>query len=428
MLRRGESSTGAKPASVDDQGFQEVRGRYRKPRDDRSWLKPEGPFPPLPTEAGNVGPSAAADAKGDQADPSCGQARPDVVLIQDDESEPTVEEEANAPTLDQLRATLDAKQRVVRALEASEDVSEDCEVLIAARLARDKAKAAFEAARPTRPAFQRIRPAEQRLARATKAKEAVRGKMHQLEMDYKFKLSELEMELDDAESRLADAQAEYDNVLSQLPPSTAVAAAAEAAAQGDRLKSERCEGVLRALRAAGPQLQGVAQSLVAISPLHAEEIRKVVQVLDVEYQQTTAVVQRSTAFFSMDDEGSEHHHSEEDFEREIDSHGPGCGGAAPSAASGAMHGNAAAAGRGPRTSPPSRPRTDDTIQPPSSKRHCDGDAPMEDSQGDDGGQITAEQCYAMAQAAGVMVDIDLHQLSPLQVTSWALSNGVLQPC
>ncbi len=410
MLSRGSKPDAPKPVVADEQGFtQPVRGRFRQPRDDKSWLKPREDFPPLQPSVGAKAQDAPADSSEQSMGTGKGQGGSDVITIDDDSSVHSA-----VPTLDQLREAYDASQRMLRTVEAMGDATDDNPVLFAARAARDQARAAFEAARPARPAHLRMRPVEQRLERARRACDATRGKMHQLQIDYKFRLSELEMELDGAEDRLSKAQAEYDSVLSQLPRS-----------RDDRARAERCHGVLRALGAAGPQLQGIAESLLAVSPVHAEGIRRVVADLDHEYKETTAAVQNDTAYFRID-EAEDEQFDEEDGEMEHDlfSDGP-VQPAPPAAGAGAP---AAAAANVPVPSLPcnpvsARPRiAEGPLQPPP-KRFCDGGTPMESTHGDAENPLTVERCYEMARVANVQVEEDLESLTPLEHRSWAISHG-----
>ncbi len=411
MLSRGSTNDVPKPAEVDEQGFTRVRGRYRQPKDDKSWLKPQEEYPPLQPAAGSVAQDAAAGPSEQPEGTGKGQGGIEIITVDDDYASSV---HSVVPTLDQLRDAYEASQRMVRTVEASGDAADGSPVLAAARAARDQARAAFEAARPQRPAHLRMRPVEQRLERARKACDATRGKMRQLQADYKFRLSELEMELDDAQDRLSKAQAEYDSVLSQLPRS-----------KDDRARAERCHGVLRALRAAGPELQGIAESLRGISPAHAEGIRRVVAALDHEYQETTAAVQNDAAYFRID-EADDDQLDEEDGEMEHDLFDEGPVQPGPRAGGGEVP--AAAATRAPVLShacgPASaRPRVEEGPLPPPPKRFCDGNAAMEDAQGDAEVPLTVERCLEMARAANVQIEDDLASLSPLELRSWAISHG-----
>ncbi len=409
MLSRGEKHDGPKPAVVDEQGFTVVRGRFRQPKDDKSWLKPKDDFPPLQPNAEASAQDATTDPSARPEESGKGRGGVEVITIDDDASDQTA-----TPTLDQLREAYDASQRMLRAVEASGEAADDNPVLAAARAARDQARAAFDAARPARPAHLRMRPVEQKLERARKACEATRGKMHQLQADYRFRLSELEMELDDAEERLSKAQAEYDSVLCQLPRS-----------KDDRARAERCQGVLRALGAAGPELQEIAQSLLNISPAHAEGIRRVVATLDQEYKETTAAVQNDTAYFRID-EAEEELLGEEDEEMEHDLFAEGPvrpashrGGAVPPAAAAA----AAAAGSNAPNAGAARPRVEEGPLPPPPKRFCDGNAAMDDEHEGVEVPLTVERCYELARAANVQIEVELESLSPLELRSWAISHG-----
>ncbi len=409
MLQRGGSSSGgggtAKQANTDADGFTKVLPtRWRKGQDDKSWLKSDEQFPPPQTAAGTANQPRAAPA------PSSGADNVPIIVIDD-----AAEEQVEPPTLDQLRETLDAKQRVVRILESSGDVSEHCPAIIAARLDRDQAKAALDAAKPAKPGFHRHRQAEQALNKATKVRDGTRASMRQLEADFKARMAAFEAQLDADEDNLAAAQADFDNVLRALPRTS-----------GEVAKAQRCQGMLRTLGTNGPRLQSVAEAIQNIAPEYAAELRSVVAALDMEYRETTAVVQQHADFYRLDEASSEPTEEEDDLDRELRTHDPGYVPPTPITPANGQ-GTASLAAAAAATAPPLPPRArpEGSDQPPGSKKHCDGATPMDED--DTADQLTVQQCYDLAQAAGVKVEAELELFSPLQLQSWALSNGIKAP-
>ncbi len=255
-------------------------------------------------------------------------------------------------------------------LEASGDVSEHCPAVIAARADRDQAKAALDAAKPAKPASRLHQQAERALNRATKARDATRASMRQLEMDFKARMALFEAQLDEDEDKLAAAQAEFDKVLSALPRTSSETA-----------KAERCQGMLRTLGANGPRLQGVAEAIQGVAPQYAAEIRAVVAALEAEYRETNAVVQQHAAFYRLDETSSEPTDMEDEDDRDRDLSAHDCG--HPPALGDPPLGQgtpppAATAAAGP--TPLSRTRPEDDDQLPSAKKHCDGATPMDEQQ------------------------------------------------
>ncbi len=396
MLAR-PGGAGKPSAQTDAHGFTTVVPRYRKAKDGKA-----EDYPSL-QEANKVAEKGTAvDGQGDAAMASgnAGTGTGEVIEVADDSS---VGEEADGPTLDQLRECLEKCQKAVRNAEG--DFADDHPVLISLRHHRDQARAALEAAKLAKPDFARLRQAGGALRKAQRARDETRTALEELKLDYKAQLARVEEQLDGDEDKVRAAQAEYDQVLRSLGKG-----------QDGELRQgvERCKSMLSALDVNGPKLQQLAVELQATNPAQAALLTGVVEQLEREYKESRAVLQRQTNFFRLDDEGDV---MERDID-ELDESSP----PAPPAPTPPVPPVLPASGPGPGTG---RSRDEEDPAMPAAKKFCDGLAPMECEEGGSQQALGVDQLLERAQAANLQVTVNLDALDSQQLRAWAVANGLV---
>ncbi len=283
------NKAGTQPPAVDADGFAPPRrGRFVKSIVDKLECFPTVQRATRPAQA-----VAGAEHAGGGAMAS-GNADTGVVEIIDDDQQPQEQQqqqqpglEESGPSLDTLREAWEAKQRLLR--DAEGKFAADDPLLLTLRQYAEEARAAFDAAKPCGPGHRRLKKVEQALDKARKARDRTAGLIDQLRIDYKAMLEQLQDQLDNEEEKLVAAQADVDNVLRGLNGG----GQREEETEGSAL----CRGLLQSIRAVGPTMQAVAESLRATDPQQAEVLFEAVSALDLELQHTTAAVQKQTAFF-----------------------------------------------------------------------------------------------------------------------------------
>ncbi len=286
------------------------------------------------------------------------------IEVSDDEHQET----EHGPSLDMLRETWEAKQRLLRDAEAR--FAADEPMLGTLRTYVEQAKAAYDAAKPRGSGSRKLQRAERTLVKARKARDRTMGLIGQLRADFKDRMERLQDQLEEENAKLAEAQTGVDEAIRDL--NGGGQSKGEAAAQA------LCRGLLQSILAVGPAMQSVAATLATVAPEQAQVLSSTLGQLEQGYHQATAALQRQTAFFSVGDDEDEEDGDADDMEQDDDvvaAAGPGPlagggppGSTAPAAASGAAAKEGQAA---PQLA------SEDACQPPPSKKHCDGATPME---------------------------------------------------
>ncbi len=356
--------TAPQPPIVDAEGYTRVA-----PRRGRNVSALAEVFEPGPTvqESVQLAQAAAGAARVEGQPMASGNAGTGVEEISDDEHQ----EAEPGPTLDALRETWEAKQRLLR--DAEGKFAADEPMLGTLRTYVEQAKAAYDAAKPRGSGSRKLQRAERVLDRAQKARDRTAGLINQLRVDFKDRLERLQDQLDEENAKVASAQEGVDEAIRGLNGGGQT--------EGEAAAQALCQGLLQSIMAVGPAMQSVAAALRTVAPEQAQLLSNTLLQLEQGYNQTSAALQRQTAFYNVADDDDEEDAEAEDMDQDgdvVDDTGPG-----PTAGNGPPACAAAAAASGAAGSTgQAAPRlgSGDDCQPPPSKKHCDGSAPMEDQE------------------------------------------------